>query len=163
MRTGKRLWMGIAMAALAAAVCGAAPGNTAWEEMKTLVGTWEGREGDQRVSVTYTLVSNGTSLMESLSGEHDVNMITMYTPDADSVVATHYCAIGNQPRMRAVAAGTPKTLDFQFIDATNVRGDELVMRRLVVTFQDANHFTQAWTERSGGKEETRVFAYARKR
>jgi hypothetical protein len=137
--------------------------NPAWERMKSLVGSWEGREGDQPVSVTYTLVSNGSSLMESLNGAHDVNMVTMYAPDGDAIVATHDCAVGNQPRMRAAAAADPKAIDFQYVDATNVRGGETVMRRLVVTFQDADHFRQAWTSRANGKDETMDFVYTRKR
>jgi hypothetical protein len=139
--------------------------NPAWEKMKSLVGRWEGREGDQAVSVTYTLVSNGTSLMESLNGAHDTNMVTMYAPDGDSIVATHYCAMGNQPRMRAAVAGdsAAKKVDFQYVDATNVKDGETVMRRLVVTFQDADHFQQAWTARANGKDQTSDFVYTRKR
>jgi hypothetical protein len=160
------------IAGLAFAVTAAAPlfaaeskANPAWEKMKTLVGAWEGHEGAQPVSVTYTLVSNGTSLMESLTGDHDTNMVTMYAPDGEGVVATHYCAIGNQPRMRAAGPGdaVAKRVDFQFVDATNVKDGEIVMRRLVVTFQDADHFQQAWTSRSNGKDETMDFVYTRKR
>ncbi len=168
----RRVSSWIAAAAVAAIIVAAASpsaaaetkANPAWERMKTLVGAWEGHQGDQPVSVTYTLVSNGTSLMESLTGTHDTNMVTMYAPDGDAIVATHYCAIGNQPRMRAAASGdaAAKTLDFQFVDATNVKGGETVMRRLVVTFQDADHFRQSWTSRSGGKDETSEFVYTRK-
>jgi hypothetical protein len=138
--------------------------NPAWEKMKSLVGAWEGREGTQPVSVTYTLVSNGTSLMESLNGEHDVNMVTMYAPDGDAIVATHYCAMGNQPRMRAKSGSDPNTLDFQFVDATNVQDPNgHLMRRLVVTFKDGNHFQQAWTDRANGKDQTADFVYTRKK
>jgi hypothetical protein len=172
MRGGISSW--IAAAAVTAVIAAAAPlgagepkANPGWEKLKSLVGTWEGHEGSQPVSVTYTLVSNGTSLMESLNGEHDMNMITMYAPDGDAIVATHYCAMGNQPRMRAAGTGTgdapPTKVDFQFVDATNVKDGETVMRRLVVTFQDADHFQQAWTSRSDGKEQTADFVYVRKK
>ncbi|HEY4229530.1 MAG TPA: hypothetical protein VGO79_05125 [Thermoanaerobaculia bacterium] len=165
--TVARTIAGLAFAAAAASPFAAAEtkANPAWEKMKTLVGAWEGREGNQPVSVTYTLVSNGTSLMESLTAAHDTNMVTMYAPDGDAVVATHYCAIGNQPRMRAPASGDPaaKKVDFQFVDATNVQNGETLMRRLVVTFQDADHFQQSWTSRSDGKDQTSEFVYARKR
>ncbi len=166
-RTATLALAGAAALALAAGAPLAAEtkANPAWERMKSLVGTWEGHEGSQPVSVTYTLVSNGTSLMESLNGEHDMNMVTMYAPDGDAVVATHYCAIGNQPRMRAAASTNPTAtkVDFQFVDVTNVKDGETVMRRLVVTFQDADHFQQAWTARSNGKDETRDFVYTRKK
>jgi hypothetical protein len=159
------------IAALAFAAAAASPfvdaetkANPAWEKMKTLVGAWEGREGDQAVSVTYTLVSNGTSLMESLTGAHDTNMVTMYAPDGDTVVATHYCAMGNQPRMRTRPGSDPNTLDFQFVDATNVRdANDHLMRRLVVTFKDGDHFQQAWTDRASGKDQTADFVYTRKK
>jgi hypothetical protein len=160
-------WIALVAGAVlaAAAPLGAADAkaNAGWERMKSLVGTWEGHEGSQPVSVTYTLVSNGTSLMESLNGAHDTNMVTMYAPDGDAIVATHYCAMGNQPRLRARPGADAHTLDFQFVDATNVTSEETVMRRLVVTFQDGDHFQQAWTARSGGKEDTSDFVYTRRK
>jgi len=137
--------------------------NPGWDKMKSLVGTWQGTAEGRPVSVTYTLVSNGTSLMESLTGDHDTNMITMYAPDGASIVATHYCAAGTQPRMRATApASDVKALDFQFVDATNTTAAPELMKRLVVTFQDPNHFTQSWTSSAAGKETTTDFVYSRK-
>lgn len=164
MKLSRGILAGVAIALAAAAGAQTqTKANPAWEKMKSLVGTWDGREGDKPVSATYTLVSNGTSLMESLNGEHDMNMVTMYAPDGDAIVATHYCAMGNQPRMRAAAPGDAKKVDFQFVDATNVHGDETVMRRLVVTFQDADHLQQAWTARTNGKDQTSEFVYTRRK
>ena len=156
----------VVIAAIAAAPArGGEKASPAWDKMKSLAGAWQGTMEGRPVSVTYTLVSNGTSLMESLTGEHDVNMITMYHPDGDSLLATHYCAAGNQPRMRARALSADgRKLDFQFVDATNVAGPSgEVMNRLVVTFQDSDHFTQSWTSRAGGKDHTSDFVYTRKR
>jgi hypothetical protein len=152
-----------AFTVLAAAIASASdPANPAWDKMKSLVGTWQGTADGRPVSVTYTLVSNGTSLMESLTGDHDTNMITMYAPDGASILATHYCAAGNQPRMRAKAlSGDVKSLDFQFVDATNTGASPEVMKRLVVTFQDPAHFTQSWTSNTAGEEQTTDFVYAR--
>lgn len=164
MKLSRLVLVWIAVVGLAAAAGAETKPNPAWEKMKSLVGAWQGHEGDQPVSVTYTLVSNGTSLMESLNGEHDMNMVTMYAPDGDSIVATHYCAQGNQPRMRAASSSDSKKLDYQFVDATNVRdASEPVMRRLVVTFQDPDHFQQAWTARANGKDQTSDFVYTRKK
>jgi hypothetical protein len=154
----------VVVAAIAPGLASAADTNPAWDKMKSLVGTWQGTAEGRPVSVTYTLVSNGTSLMESLTGDHDTNMITMYAPDSGSIVATHYCAAGNQPRMRAKApAGNVTSLDFQFVDATNTAAAPELMRRLVVTFQDPNHFTQSWTSSTEGKEQTTSFVYTKKK
>jgi hypothetical protein len=153
--------LALALATPLAAADAAKP-NPGWEKMKSFVGSWKGMEGDMPVSVTYTLVSNGTSLMESLTAEHDTNMVTMYSPDADTILATHYCAAGNQPRLRAKAAGDSRSLDFQFVDASNVQGSSgEVMRRLVVTFQGSDHFQQAWTASANGKEHTSDVVYTR--
>jgi hypothetical protein len=154
----------VLVAVIAPGLASAADTNPAWDKMKSLVGTWQGTADGRPVSVTYTLVSNGTSLMESLTGDHDTNMITMYAPDGGSILATHYCAAGNQPRMRAkTSAGDVRSLDFQFMDATNVDAAPELMKRLVVTFQDPNHFTQSWTSSTEGKEQTTDFVYTKKK
>ena len=151
----------------------AGPGtNPAWEKMKSLVGDWEGTmsHGDMTMPVkaSYSLVSGGTSLMERLDGpgeSHEHDMVTMYYPDGSRILMTHYCSEGNQPRMRAQAAtGEPKSLAFEFVDVTGLANPQAEhMRKLVVRFDDADHFTQEWTHRKAGKEETGVFKYARKK
>ena len=156
---------------LVAIAAPAAPGtNPAWEKMKSLVGEWEGTmaHGDMKmpVKVSYSLVSGGTSLMERMSApDEGHDMITMYYPDGSRVMMTHYCSEGNQPRMRAqAAAGEPKSLAFDFVDATGLASPQAEhMRKLLVRFDDADHFTQEWTHRKAGKEETGVFKYARKK
>ena len=86
--------------------------------MKSLVGAWKGTAEGKPVSVTYALVSNGTALMETLDGDHDTTMITMYAPDGAGLLATHYCAAGNQPRMRATGCPDGRSLAFEFVDVS---------------------------------------------
>ena len=152
------------MAAVLFAASAAYGDSTDWARIKSLVGSWQGTNDGRPVSVTYALVSNGTALMENLNGGHDADMITMYTPDGAVLLATHYCAAGNQPRMRAQASPDGKSIDFQFVDVSNANGSSAdVMRRLVVTFVDANHFNQQWTSSGAdGKEHTSVFQFTRK-
>jgi hypothetical protein len=142
---------------------GAPPAPADWEKLKSLVGSWQGTNEGRPVSATYALVSNGTALMENLNGGHDAEMITMYTPDGAALLATHYCSAGNQPRMRAKASADGKVIDFQFLDASNVKDSSEVMQRLVVTFVDANHFDQRWTSRGkDGKDHTSLFQFTRR-
>jgi hypothetical protein len=155
--------------AVSAAALGAdsAKPNAGWDKLKTLVGEWEGTIGEEHgaVTVTYRLVSNGSTLMETMDVPgHTHTMITMYAPDApnDRIVATHYCASGNQPRMAAKDL-KGNTIDFEFLDATNAGEGEDLMRALVVKFQDPDHFQQVWTSREGGKDHTGTFAYTRTR
>ena len=143
--------------------------NPAWQKLKTLVGDWKGTyagsdtESPGEVLLSYKLVSNGSSLMETMESAHDTNMITVYHPDGSRIMATHYCAAGNQPRMVASALSpNGRTLAFAFVDATNVTDpDGELMRSLVVTFQDPDHFSQAWTSRAKGKDQIGTFEYTR--
>ena len=163
MRFGFRVAHALALSILAADVAAAAgQPPSGWDEMKSLAGSWKGTAEGKPVSVQYALVSNGTALMETLDGDHDVTMVTMYTPDGASILATHYCAAGNQPRMRAKASTDGRSLAYEFVDVSNAAGTSEVMRRLVVTFVDADHFRQTWTSRAAdGKEHSSVFEYTR--
>ena len=163
---------GVALAAAAVLAMEAhspAATNAGFEKMKSLVGEWNGtvNEGGRSLPVTasYRLVSNGTALEETLKTPEETDMITMYVADGDRLAMTHYCSEGNQPRMRAaVPAGGVDKLEFRYVDATNLpAADASHMHALVVTFKDADHFTQAWTHRAGGKDQTGVFEFSRKK
>lgn len=141
-------------------------GNAGWEWMKSLQGEWEGSyEGKVATSASYRLVSNGTALMETLVSPDHSDMITMYTPDGDRMMMTHYCSANNQPRMRAPAAsGGGKRLVFDYVDATNLEApDAMHMHKLVVTWNDPDHFTQQWTSREKGKDTSATFSFTRKK
>ena len=136
-----------------------------WDRLKTLVGDWEGTYGEKEpVQVSYRLVSGGSALMETLHpGGKEPEMVTMYHMDNGKLMLTHYCSEANQPRMRAGAAtGDASRLEFAFVDGTNISPASGHMKRLVVTFQDADHFEQRWTHAAKGEEHTGQFRFARK-
>jgi hypothetical protein len=139
--------------------------DPSWGKLKSLVGDWEGTyEGKAGVHVSYRLVSNGTALLETMDGDDSTQMITVYHPDGSGLGMTHYCSVGNQPRMRSKGLENGK-LDFAFVDATNLEGSaaEHVMSRLVLSFPDADHLVQAWTSKQGGVEHASRFELARRR
>ena len=145
---------------------GAENANPGWNRMKSLVGDWDGLyDGKAPVHVSYKLVSNGTTLMETISSADGPDMVTMYTPDGGRLLMTHYCSEGNQPRLRAEAAGAePKTISFGFVDASNLPTPETGhMHHLDVVFKDPDHFAQRWTHRAAGKDMTSTFEYTRRR
>ncbi len=131
--------------------------NAGFDKLKALEGTWKGKdENGNPVGITYKLVSAGSAMMETLDmAENKEAMVTMYHVNKDRLMMTHYCSLGNQPRMRVDRA--PKaanTLAFSYIDATNLSNpDDDHMAKLVFTFKDADHFSQAWTLHSKGKGE----------
>lgn len=127
----------------------------AFEKLKTLVGEWEARDGvsygGKPIRISYKMVSHGTGVMETYTqvGSDIIEMVTVYHLDGDKLVLTHFCAVNNQVRLRAepVAEGA-KELRFSFVDASNLSvSNKEVMNHLVITFQDRDRFTQAWTWR----------------
>lgn len=95
--------------------------------MKTLVGSWQGVDpGGKPIDVSYKLVSEGTAIMELLGSEgHAESMVTMYHPDREGLMMTHYCSMGNQPRLKLdKARSTDSTLVFTFHDVTNMQSPE---------------------------------------
>jgi len=142
--------------------------NPGFEKLKTLVGTWESTSRDGRhATAVYELVSSGTALLERLGGDEHagmgMEMITVYHPDGDRLVMTHYCSANNQPRMRAEpVTGEVEALRFTFLDATNLASpDAGHMHSLVMTFHDPDSFTQEWTWRENGKDSVTVFHWSR--
>jgi hypothetical protein len=137
---------------------GKAPTNAAFDKMKTLVGDWTATTPMGTSTVSYKLASNGTVLVETISGGTDYEMITVYHPEKDGVMLTHYCAAGNQPRMRAKKLADDK-LAFDFVDVSGAdpkKGG--FMRSLAVTFKDPDHYTAVWTNDDGGGK-TSPFAF----
>jgi len=139
--------------------------NPGFDKLKSLVGAWQGTSKDGKpVTASYTLVSDGSALMEDLGHGTEMNMVTMYHPDGDRLMMTHYCATSNQPRMRAEMSPDGKSLKFTFLDATNLASpDAGHMDRLVVSFVDKDHFTQEWTWKEKDTSNTEVFHFARKK
>ena len=147
--------------ALAAATlfAGSPPGDSkserGLEKLKSLAGTWNGKDNDGNpVTLSYKIVSDGTSLMESLDmGENKGAMITMYHLNGNKLMMTHYCSMGNQPRMTADGlSGDGKSMNFKFVDATNLASKkDSHMRKLIFTFTDEDHITQEWTALMEGK------------
>jgi hypothetical protein len=134
--------------------------DAAWKSLQSLEGEWQGG----KAGVTYTIVSGGSVVMERMKmPAPQPDMVTMYHRDGTGLVATHYCSLGNQPRMRAPVADA-KTIRFRFADITNLAkpGDGHI-RDLTVTFQDKDHFTQEWTSVANGKEHVETFQWTRKR
>ena len=77
-------------------------GVNGFDKLKSLAGQWQGKRSDGKpVVVTYELVSGGHGIMERLEAADEDEMVTVYHPDGDGLMMTHYCSAGNQPRMRA--------------------------------------------------------------
>ncbi len=130
-------------------------GKADFDRMKDLVGAWEGKTSEGKtIRISYQLVSGGTTVMETIDmDEHKGGMMTAYHLDGEKLMMTHYCSMGNQPRMK-VTNSDSKSITFTFVDGTNMTKDDAHMHKLVITWKDANNITEQWTMRANGKDES---------
>jgi hypothetical protein len=160
------LVLGIGPAANAPGAAVAEKKADGFDRLKSLVGEWDGTSNEGKpVHISYSLTSAGSALMESIDPGTEHSMITMYHRDGQKLMMTHYCAAGNQPRMKAGdLSADGRTLSFTYVDATNLaKAADPHMVKLVLTLPDNDHLTQEWTFRTDGKDSPTVFQLARKK
>ena len=120
--------------------CGDMAANTkALERFRNLAGEWEStdadKDGQPDVRVTYKVTSNGSAVVETLMPGTPHEMVTVYHVDAQgNLMLTHFCGMGNQPRMRATAC-EGNTVKFEFVDGTNCDPAKGFMGQLTTTFE----------------------------
>jgi len=135
-----------------------------FDQLKSLAGSWEGKNSQgQPVQVSYRMTAGGSALMSEING-HGEDMISMIHLDgANRLLLTHYCAVGNQPRMLASASPDGKTITFNFVDATNLDTPQSGhMDHLVIAMLDPKHHTEEWNFTDHGKQTKEVFDLTRK-
>lgn len=115
-----------------------------FEQLKKMVGTWvavdeNGKPTDQVVSVV-KLTAGGSAVHETLFPGEPMEMISIYTQDKGDVVMTHYCAVGNQPRMKAHPGKKPNQIRWVFAGGSNLDpSKDMHMHGATVTILDADH------------------------
>jgi hypothetical protein len=137
-----------------------------FERIKSLAGDWVGKTSEGKtVLASYKVVSAGSAVLETLNAPGEMDMVSVYHADGDSILMTHYCAANNQPRMRArVTSPDPKEIVFSFVDAANLSTPrEGHMTGLTLTFKDPDHISQTWTWSGEGGEKPEVFEFQRKK
>jgi len=140
--------------------------NPAYDKMKTLVGSWQGTVNENGkpldTHARFKLVSDGSALASWLDEDTPHEMITMFHMDGNNLMATHYCAAHNQPRMVLMTGGDPNRLVFKFKDGTNIQPDAGHTQQVAFIFDGANHHIEEWTYIDKGKEDTTRFDFRRK-
>ena len=137
----------------------------AFDRLTSLKGEWKGEQEGVKISLLYTLIANGSALMEEFPPERGPVMVTMFTVDGDRLIATHYCSAKNQPQMVTGAITDPqKPLAFSLARITGLKSsDDWHNTALTMIQNDDDHLTQEWTYQSKGKSGKRIFRYTRVR
>ena len=142
--------------------------NAQLEQMKKLAGEWlvVGEDGKptETVGATYRVTAAGSAVIETIFPGSEHEMITMYYLEGADLVLTHYCALGNQPHMKADPKSAEGTIAFRFAGGTNIDpAKDMHMHDAVFTFVDSDHLKTSWTMWADGKAgDAHVFAFVRK-
>lgn len=137
-----------------------APTNAGLEKMKKLAGTWvaadkDGKPTDQVVSII-KVTAGGSAVHETLFPGQPMEMISVYTADGPDLVMTHYCVLGNQPRMKADPKSPVNQICFKFAGGTNLNPKkDKHMHEATLTLVDDDHIELtgvAWENGAPAKE-----------
>lgn len=134
----------------------ATPSHPGLEKLKKLAGTWveadkDGKPTDKVVSVV-KVTAGGSTVHETLFPGEAMEMISVYHLDKGELVMTHYCMLGNQPKMKADPKAPANQIRWKFYGGTNLDpAKDMHMHGAVVTFVDDDHIEIAGEGWENGK------------
>ena len=129
--------------------------KAAFDRLKTLKGEWNvaGADGHPGSKVIYKLTAAGTTVMETQMPGTGHEMVTMYHLDGDDLKATHYCAAGNQPRLKLDRkASKPDSYSFVFDGGTNLDASkDMHIHSFRIKFLEGGKVESEWDGYMDGK------------
>ncbi len=97
--------------------------HSAFEALKSFEGEWKatpvGGDDARASTVVYKVSANGHSVIKTYGPGSKYEMFSVYHMDGDQLRMTHYCALGNQPKMKFKASDEPGEMVFEFDGGTN--------------------------------------------
>lgn len=131
------------------------PTNSGLETMKRLAGTWvtadeHGKPTDQVASII-KVTAGGSVVHETIFPGQPHEMVSIYTAEGPDLVMTHYCVLGNQPRMKAEPKSPGQQISFQFAGGSNLDPKkDKHMHAATLTIVDDDHIEVAGVGWEGG-------------
>ncbi len=151
--------------------------KVAFKRLKTLVGSWESKISDEHKDaagkeheavkgkeheenhpsdspVTYKLTGAGSALVETQFPGMGHEMVSVYHLDGPELRMTHYCAAGNQPRVKLDRAkSTPDELIFVFDGGTNLDPEkDMHIHGVRIKFEKDGRVISSWDGYANGKK-----------
>lgn len=145
------------------------PAPAAFEELKALVGTWEGTAPNGAFTIAFRTSASGSVLIETMFPGTEHEMVNVYHPDGQNVRMTHYCAGGNQPHLRLDSSShsSKNGTKWHFVadSVSNLaRPDAGYMNDVVLSLKDKDHLVAAWgTIEKGQTFKPMTFTMTRKK
>jgi hypothetical protein len=131
--------------------------ESAFEQLKKLVGDWQvanaaDEKSKGKIATSYRLTAGGSAVVETIFPGEAMEMLSVYHRDGDNLVLTHYCCMGNQPRMTARIGDTKDELIFEFTGGGNLNpAKDAHIHGGRIRFVDADHIHSEWEFYEQGK------------
>lgn len=151
------LLLSLGILAAASAQADLAPAD-AFNSIKKLQGEWRGpamQKGMPPSHSIYKVTAGGSAVQESIFPGTKMEMLSVYHMDHGSLLMTHYCALGNQPRMKFnPRKSTASELVFDFDGGTNMsrRDQHMHSLKLALPAKGQQKLVMSGTSWEGGKE-----------
>lgn len=132
------------------------------DAVRALEGRWTSETPYGDSEHTFTVTSSGSVVREIMMPGGEFEMTNMYHLDGNSIVMTHYCGAGNQPRMRATSF-EDGVLAFESDSVTDLKDPkEHYMGTMTLKFISDDVVEQHWMSIEDGVEsEIGVFKLTR--
>ncbi len=132
--------------------------RAAFRRLKELAGDWKGTIADRdegpEILVSYRITGNGSAVIETQFPGTDHEMMTAYHMDGDRLMLTHYCALGNQPRMIMDGRSSEDRILFSFAGGTNLDAEkDRHVHNGSIRLVDDDHIECEWAIFEGGRQE----------
>jgi hypothetical protein len=135
------------------------------QDLAFLQGNWKLEnpvdERETKFRLNYSFISRDSALVEVYGDPQKQTTQTIIHADQQRLMATHYCARGNQPRLVATTKESNK-IQFRFLDVTNLaNANDPHMVGMTFTFVDKTHIQKEEVYLVNGKEESSTMKLVR--
>ena len=100
----------------------------------------------------FKIIAGGSAVQETIHPGKGEEMVSVYHMDGKDLIMTHYCMLGNQPKMKLDPKGKDNQLKFDFAGGTNLDpAKDTHMHEGLITILDDNHIEWSWAGYMDGK------------
>jgi len=128
-------------------------GSKELQKIKALVGTWVGEidhgKGPMPVEINYKVTAAGSAVVETFHPGTPMEMVTVYHDEKGKLAMTHYCMLGNQPKMKLVDSSENKVF-LDLVEKSIFDKDKPYMSALTIDFLCEDKIRHTWGCCDGG-------------
>lgn len=128
-------------------------GSEELQKVKALAGTWFGEmdhgKGPMPCQITYRVTAGGSAVVETFNPGTPMEMVSMYHDEKGKLTMTHYCMLGNQPKMR-LSKAKGKQVVLKLLKKAVPDLDKPHMNGLTIDFLAKDKIKHTWGCCEGG-------------